>query len=98
MNSDWSQFIPSLIVGIIVLILGWIFTILASKKFRDWFYQIIDKLDIKKHFLIAKYRWIKYRGFFLICILMAILGVVYYLISSDWISVVLSGMFFLLGS
>lgn len=101
-NSDWSQFIPDLVIGIILAIfalaLSAIIAYFRSKKFHNWLDKLFLGLGISKHLSLWKYRWHKYRLFFLISCLVIILEIIFYLVSSDWIKVGLSAISFLLGA
>lgn len=78
---DWSQFIPDLIVGLLVVLItsiGARITYTKSEKFRKWLKQMLSRLGIGLKWLIGKWRFIVSFGFVLI------LGIMIFRTYSDW--------------
>lgn len=82
-ESDWSQFIPSLIVGLIVglllLAVGGVIAYLKSDRFKKWFNRLLNTIMRALKWLIAKWRFI------LLHSVVVVLGAVVFRIYADWI-------------
>lgn len=81
-ESNWSQFIPSLIntfIGVLLtLIVGGVIAYLKPNRFKKWFNQLLTKMTLALKWLISKWQLIVLHSF------VVILGVVILRIYSDW--------------
>ena len=81
-ESNWSQFIPSLIntvIGVLLtLIVGGAIAYLKSNRFKKWFNQLLTKMTLALKWLISKWQLIVLHSF------VVILGMVIFRIYSDW--------------
>lgn len=78
-ETDWSQFIPGLIVEIFggLIVLGLI-AYFKSEKIKKWFDRLLNKMVSTTKWLIAKWRLIVLHSF------IVVLGVVFFRIYADW--------------
>jgi len=78
---DWSQFIPDLIVGLLLLFVasaGAIIAYFKSERFREWLKQMRNRLGIGLMWLSGKWRLIVLYSFVMI------LGALIFRVYSDW--------------
>ncbi len=91
LKSDWSQFIPDLIISILVLFITGAVAYIKSAKFKNWLKNLLAR------FVLAL-KWIGGKWPLLVKVFILItLGGVIYLIYSDWKIIVLSIIFYLIG-
>jgi hypothetical protein len=81
-ESNWSQFIPELIVAFVgvlfALVAGGVIAYLRSDKFKKWFDRLLNKMMLASKWLIAKWYLIVLHS------LVVVLGTVVFRIYADW--------------
>lgn len=94
-ESDWSQFIPSLIVGLIVglllLAVGGGIAYLRSDRFKKWLNRLLNTIMRTLKWLIAKWRFI------LLYSVVVVWGAVVFHIYADWKILAFSLVFYAVG-
>jgi hypothetical protein len=84
-ESDWSQFIPSIVAGLVIMLVGGVIAFFKSKRFNIWVKNIISGL---KRF-VAKFgkvlsRWIKFwREYFAFVLPVFSIGISIMLLAPD---------------
>lgn len=93
-ESDWTQFIPDLIVGLMVglllLVVGGVIAYLRSDRFKQWFNRLLNTIMRALKWLIAKWHFI------LLHSLVVVLAVVFR-ICADWRILVFSLVCYVVG-
>ena len=77
-RSDWSQFIPNLIGGLLLLVIGGVAAYFKSDRFKKWFNRLFKTTKRVLKWLIAKWHFV------LLHSLIAIGGIVVFHIYGDW--------------
>jgi hypothetical protein len=90
-ESDWTQFIPDLIVGLIVgLLVGGVIAYLRSDRFKQWFSRLLNTIMRALKWLTAKWHFI------ILHFLVVVLAVVFR-IYADWRILVFSLVCYVVG-
>jgi putative effector of murein hydrolase LrgA (UPF0299 family) len=90
-ESDYSQFIPNLLVGLIILILTVIIAYISSEKFKTWLNKMLAKISLWVKWLVG--RW----HFFLPLCIVIILEVFIFSVYNDWKIAALSLTIYMMG-